>query len=114
MKKTALFLIAVAGVWGGVASAYDDNHALLTPKAKEQQAALKSVPGTTTDMVDRSLGEGTPKSRDVAYSMRKVPASGPEIDMASAPRPVYAPKDPRYEVALRDNAIREVEVAPLK
>jgi hypothetical protein len=110
MKKTLLFSIAAAGAFSFIASA-QDHYAVASPKAKEQLDSLKTVPGITTiDIVDRSVGEGTPKSRGVVDSMRKVPTDYLAVDLAHAPQPPFAPKDPRYEIALRENAVREVEV----
>jgi len=40
------------------------------------------------------------------------PHEGPNV--ARAPRPNLSPKDPRFEAAWRANAVRELQVAPLK
>jgi hypothetical protein len=89
---------------------------LYSPKAKDLADSLRKSPGTTTDMIDRSIQPGTPRGRELAYSLRKVPSTGPSVDLAHAPRPTMSPKDPRYEVALRENATRqlEIQIAPLK
>jgi hypothetical protein len=115
MKKTLLIAIAVAGVFTLAASAQAGD-AVMSPRAKQMADSLKTVPGTTSDMIDRSIQPGTPKSRELAYSLRKVPSTGPSIDLAHAPRPTMSPKDQRYEVALRENAAKqlEIQVAPLK
>ncbi len=87
---------------------------LLSPRAKELADSLRKVPGTTTDMIDRSIQPGTPRGRELAYSLRKVPSTGSSIDLAHAPRPTLSPKDPRYEAALRANAERQFQIAPMK
>ncbi len=113
MKKTLLLAVAVTGIFSFAASA-NAGEAVMSPKAKEQAYSLRKVPGTTVDMIDRSIQPGTPKSRELAYSLRKVPSTGPSIDLAHAPRPTMSPKDPRYETALRANAVREFQIAPVK
>jgi len=87
---------------------------LLSPKAKALADSLRKVPGTTTDMVDRSIQPGTPRGREFAHSLRKVPSTGPSIDLAHGPRPTLSPKDPRYETALRELRQQQFPIAPLK
>jgi hypothetical protein len=115
MKKTILLAIAAAGIFTFTASA-QAGEPLLSPKAREQANSLRKVAGTTSDKIDRSVKVGSPKAIELAYSLRKVPSTGPSIDLAHAPRPTMSPKDPRYEVALRENATRQldVQIAPLK
>lgn len=116
MKKTILLAIAAAGIFTLTFSA-QAGEPLLSPRAQEQANSLKRVAGTTSsDMIDRSVKVGSPKAIELAYSLRKVPSTGPSIDLAHAPRPTMSPKDSRYEVALRDNAAKqlEVQIAPLK
>ena len=115
MKKTLLLAVAAAGVLGFAASA-TAGEPLMSPKAKELAYSLRKVPGTTPDMIDRSVKLGSPKALEFAHSLRKVPSTGPSIDLAHAPRPTMSPKDPRYETALRKNAAQQLEfqVAPLK
>jgi len=114
MIKTLLLATAVAGAFTLATSAHADD-AFLSPKAKEVQDSLRTVPGTTPETIDRSPQPGTPKTREVAYSMRKVPGMEPMINLTRAPRPLMAPKDPRYDMAALENAvIREFEVALLK
>jgi hypothetical protein len=113
MKKTLILAIAVAGVFTLSGNAGD---AVMSPRAKEQEDSLKRVPGITTDMIDRSVKAGSPRQVEVAASLRKVPSTGPTVDLAHAPRPTLSPKDPRYDVALRQNAEKqaEIQIAPLK
>jgi len=87
---------------------------LLSPKAKDLADSLRKVPGTTPDLIDRSVQSGSPKGRDLAYSLRKVPSTGPSIDLAHAARPTLSPKDPGFETAWRENAVKVFQIAPLK
>src|SRR6266545_4017514 len=108
MKKTLLFAVAVAGVLSFAASA-NAGEPLLSPRAKAQADSLRKVPGTTTDMVDRSVKPGSPKGIAMAQESRRVPSTSPSIDLAHGPRPTLSPKDPRYDQELR--RLQEVQVA---
>jgi hypothetical protein len=78
---------------------------LLSPRAKANQ--IKTVSGTSSDALDRSVKAGSPKARELAAALRKV--SGTTTDMldrsyASIPK-------------LREQAgapAKEFHVAPLK
>jgi hypothetical protein len=111
--KTTLLLAATVALLTALnsASAAEPLH---SPKGKAFADSLRTVPGSTTDMIERSVLPGTPKGRELAYSLRKVPSTGPGIDLAHGPRPLLSPKDPRYETALRELRAREFQVAPLK
>jgi len=112
MKTTLLLATTVAVITAvNAASAAEP---LLSPKAKALADSLRTVPGSTTDMIDRSVLPGSPKGRELACSLRKVPSTGPSIDLAHGPRPLLSPKDPRYETALRELRAKEFHVAPLK
>jgi hypothetical protein len=87
---------------------------LLSPKAKALADSLRKVPGTTPDMIDRSVKVGSPKAIALAESLRKVPSTGQSIDLVHVPRPTLSPKDPRFEMAWRQNAVKEFQIAPLK
>lgn len=113
MKKTILLAIAAAGIFTLAASA-QAGEPLLSPRAQEQANSLRKVPGTTHDMIDRSVKAGSPKAIELANSLRKVPSTGTTVDLAHAPRPTMSPKDPRFETALRANAQREFQIAPVK
>ena len=54
------------------------------------------------------------QGRELAYSLRKVPSTGPSIDLAHAPRPTLSPKDPGFEAEWRANAERQFQIAPVK
>ena len=117
MKTNILLAIAVAGAFGLAASAHAGD-ALLSPKAQALADSLKKVPGTSVNQPNLATNRpvGNAKAWELAQSLRKVPSTGPSIDLAHAPRPTMSPKDPRYEVALRENATKqlEVQIAPLK
>ena len=112
MKTTLLLAATVAVITA--ANAASAAEPLLSPKAKALAASLLPPPGPTADMIDRTLQPGSPKGRDLAYSLRTVPGTGPRVNLAHGPRPLLSPKDPRYETALRELHGREFQVAPLK
>lgn len=115
MKSVKYLLVAAAAVVTLNATfSAQAGEPLLSPRAKEQADSLRKVPGTTADMIDRSIQPGTPKGRELAYSLRKVPSTGPSIDLAHGPRPTLSPKDPRYEQAARELRQQQFQVAPLK
>jgi len=111
MKRSLLFAVAVAGVLVFTGNIFAGD-AVMSPRAKEQADSLRKVPGTTTDMVDRSVKPGSPRAIAQAESLRKVPSTGPSIDLAHGPRPTLSPKDPRYDREVR--RLQEVQIAPLK
>lgn len=111
--KTTLFLAATVAVFAAVTTA-SAGEPLHSPKGKSLADSLRTVPGSTTDMIDRSVLPGSPKGRELASSLRKVPIAGPSVDLAHGPRPTMSPKDPRYETAVRELRAKEFQVAPLK
>jgi hypothetical protein len=115
MKKTLLLAVAVAGAFTFAASA-SAGDAVMSPKAQEQADSHRTVSGTTPDMIDRSIQSGSPKQVEFAASLRKVSSPDSNIDLANAPRPNLSAKDPNYDVALRENAVKQsnIQVAPLK
>ena len=115
MKKTLIFAIAVAGVFTFASSVHAAD-VVMSPRAKEQANSWKTVPGITADMIDRSIKSAPPKVIAQQNSLRTVPSTGQDIDLAHAPRPTLSPKDPNYAMALRENALKQldVQVAPLK
>lgn len=111
--KTKLLLAAAVAVLTAVNTA-SAAEPLLSPKAKALADSLRTVPGSTTDTIDRGVLPGSPKGRELAYSLRRVPSVGPSVDLAHGPRPTMSPKDPRYEAVLRELRAKEFQVAPLK
>src|SRR5438132_759112 len=74
MKKTLLLAVAVAGAFTLATRAQADD-ALLSPKAKELRDSVRTVSGTTPDLLDRSVRAGSPKAIALAESLRKVPGT---------------------------------------
>ena len=87
---------------------------LLSPKAQEQANSLRKVPAASYVNLAANRPIGSAKAWELARSLRSVPSTGPSLDLAHAPRPTMSPKDPRYETALRENATKTFQVAPLK
>jgi len=113
MKTQLLLAAATLAILTAVNSA-SAAEPLLSPRAKALADSVRTVPGSTMDMVDRSVRSSSPRGRELAYSLRKVPGTGSGIDLAHGRRPTMSPKDPRYETALRELRAREFQVAPLK
>jgi hypothetical protein len=111
MKTTSLLAI-VAAVGLTFAGRAQAGEPALSPKAAQLRYDFRTVPGTTSDMIDRSVKAGAPKALALAHELRKVPSTGPSIDLAHGPRPLLSPKDPRYDQELR--RLQEVQIAPLK
>lgn len=114
MKKTTLLAVAAAGIFTLTASA-QAGEPLLSPRAQEQANSLRKVPSVASDVnlaTNRPVGNA--KAWQQAQSLKRVPSTGNNIDLAHAPRPTMSPKDPRYETALRENATKTFQVAPLK
>lgn len=87
---------------------------LLSPRAQSIQ--IRVVPGSSVGDPDliKNRPLGSAKAWDVAQSQLKVPSTGRDIDLAHAPHPSLPAKDPRFDSALRENALRQLQVAPLK
>ena len=114
MKKTILLAVAAVGALTFAASV-QAGEPLLSPKAKEQAYSVRKVPAVASAVnLATNRPNGNAKAWEVAQSFRKVPSTGNTIDLAHAPRPTMSPKDPRYETALRENATKTFQVAPLK
>ena len=107
MKKTLLLAATVAGIFTFVVSA-PAGDALLSPKAKALLDSLRTVPGTTPDLIDRSVRAGSPKALDLAHAQRKVP--GTTADMLVRNGPAAPPR----LLANEPWRLQQVQVAPLK
>lgn len=108
-------LIAIATLTTGLASQAFAGDVVLSPRAALLAHELRKVPRISSDPdLVRNVEYGNAKVRQLAYELRKVPRTGTDIDLAHAPRPTLSPKDPRYETALRENAVRAFQLAPLK
>lgn len=112
--KTFKYLLAAAVVTASVAVSAQAEP-LLSPRAKEQAYSLRKVPAVA-NQVNLALDRpaGNAKAWELARSVRSVPSSGPSIDIAHAPRPTLSPRDPRFEAAWRANAESAFQVAPVK
>ena len=113
--KRLNYLVAAAAVALGVTLSAQAGEPLLSPRAKEQAYSLRTVPAAP-NQVNLALNRpaGNAKAWELAQSLRTVPSSGPSIDIAHAPRPTLAPRDPRFEAAWRANAESQFQVAPVK
>lgn len=112
--KTFKYLLAAAVVTVSVAASVQAEP-LLSPRAKEQAYSLRKVPAAPNQVnlaLDRPAGNA--KAWELARSVRSVPSTGPSIDIAHAPRPTLAPRDPRFEAAWRANAESQFQIAPVK
>ena len=107
MKKTLVLAVAVAGIFTLVSGA-SASEPLLSPKAKELADSLRKVPGTTPDMIDRSVKAGSPKALDLANAQRKAPGTTTDMLVRSGPA---AP--PRL-LANEPWRLQQFQVAPVK
>ena len=116
MKTLNYLLVAAAAVVTlNVALSAQAGEPLYTPKAKALADSLRKVPTVASDVnlaTNRPIGNT--KAWQLSQDFRKVPNTGPRLDLARAPRPALSPKDPRFEKAWRENAQKQVQVAPLK
>ena len=89
---------------------------LYSPKAKALADSLRKVPGMSMNEPNLATNRpnGNAKAWELAQSLRKVPSTGPSVDLVHAPRPTLSPKDPRFETAWRENAVKDFQIAPLK
>jgi hypothetical protein len=76
MKKTLLTAAVIVTVFAAV-NTVSAGEPLLSPRAQANQ--IKTVPGTTPDMLDRSVKAGSPKGIAFAESFRKVPGTTQEM-----------------------------------
>jgi hypothetical protein len=111
MKTTLLLAAAAATLLTAVNTARADEP-FLSPRAKANQ--IRTVAGTTEDKLDRSIKSGSPRGIAMAESLRRVPSTGPSVDLAHGLRPTFSPKDPRYEQVARELREAQFQVAPLK
>ena len=107
MKKTLLLAATVAGLFTFGSSGHAGD-ALLSPKAKAFADSLRTVPGTTPDLIDRSVRAGSPKGLELADAQRK--ASGITTDMLVRNGPAAPPR----LLANEPWRLQQFQVAPLK
>lgn len=132
MKNTNRFLVlAAAAIFLASASqskaqyrAVGDDGIAASPKHRQflNESGKRMVKGTPSTVVG-SVGyqatgrdgiTASPKLRQMIDDSRGVASTGPTIDYAHAPRPLLSPKDPRFEAAWRENALKQHQMAPLK
>lgn len=115
MKTLKNLLVVVAVVAVSATFSAKAGEPLYSPKAKELAYSLRKVPSVPSAVnLATNRPIGNAKAWDLAQSLRKVPSTGSSIDLAHAPRPTMSPKDPRFEAAWHANAEREFQVAPVK
>ncbi len=107
MKKTLLLAAAVAGIFTFGASAHAGD-SLLSPKAKAFADSLRTVPGTTPDLIDRSVRAGSPKGLELTNAQRKAPGTTTDMLVRNGPA---APPRLLVNEPLR---VQKFQVAPLK
>ena len=107
MKKTLLLAVAVAGAFTLATRAQADD-ALLSPKAKELRDSVRTVSGTTPDLLDRSVRAGSPKAIAFAESLRKVPGTTEDKLVRNT-----GTTSPRL-LANEPQRLQQFQVAPLK
>ena len=114
MKLNKILLAAAVAVAFIAVNRAQAAEPLLSPRAKANQ--IRVVRSTSASDVNLATNRpvGNAKAWALAQSLKKVPSSGDNIDLAHAPRPTMSPRDPRYETALRENATKNFQVAPLK
>lgn len=78
MKTTMFLATATAALLMALTTA-SASEPLLSPKAKVMADSLAKMPGTTADMIDRSLKNGSPKHIAFVESLRKDPGTTPDV-----------------------------------
>jgi hypothetical protein len=78
MKTTMFLATATAALLMALTTA-SASEPLLSPKAKVMADSLAKMPGTTADMIDRSLKNGSPKHIAFVESLRKDPGATPDV-----------------------------------
>jgi hypothetical protein len=110
--KNTLILAAASLAILTTVNAASASEPLLSPRAKSN--LVRTIPGVTECKLEHSILPGSPKGRELAYSLRTVRSIGPSVDLAHGPRPLLSPKDPRYDAALFELRGASFQVAPLK
>jgi len=77
--KTPFVPTMVLAATLSVASAASAAEALLSPKQAQLRHELRTVPGATPDLLDRSTKTVSPKLAALRQSLRKVPGSTPDL-----------------------------------
>ena len=106
--KTTLSLATAAAALLITVGAVSASEPLLSPRAKVLADSLARVPGTTTDMIDRSVKNGSPKHIAFVESLRRVPGTTEDMIVRWGP-----PVSPRL-LANEPWRLNSFRVAPLK
>lgn len=107
MKPSLLLAIAAAAGLSFVTGVIAGD-LFTSPKGAQLQYDFRKVPGTTSDVLDRSVQAGSPRALDLAFSIRKVPGSTPDVlirNLPAAPPRLLANEPWRLE---------QFQIAPLK
>lgn len=88
--KTTMFLATATAALLITISTVSASEPLLAPRAKELADSLARVPGSTADMIDRSVKAGSPRHTEFVASLRKAP--GTTADMIVRHARVGTPK----------------------
>ena len=83
--ETTLLLALAAAAGLSFATAVNAGDLFTSPKSAQLRYDLRTVPGTTPDLLDRSVKPGSPKALDFAYSLRKAPGSTPDLLVCNLP-----------------------------
>jgi hypothetical protein len=114
MKNLNYFLsIAAGAVTLYATSSMQADEPLLSPRAKAHQSPLLKSPVKQDPDLLANRPKGNARGWQVLQSIRTIPYTGPEIDLAHA-QPNFSPKDPRFEAAQRENAAQKFQVALVK
>ena len=85
VMKTKMFLATATAALILMDSNVSASEPLLSPKAKALADSLARVPGTTTDMSDRSVKSDSPKHIEFLASLSKVPGTPPDMIIRNGP-----------------------------
>jgi len=105
--KAYSHLVAAALVTIGVGFSAQAGEPLMSPRAKELVHSQKQVPAAVSHVnlaTQRPVGNA--REWELIRSFRQVASTGMSVDLANAQRPIFAPKDPRFEAAWHASAVR--------
>jgi hypothetical protein len=115
MKNLHKFLsaTAIALTLSAISSARAGEPAA-SPRIALNQTRVVSASATKDPNLLASLPAGNARSWAHQQSVRTVPSTGTDIDLAHVVRPNLSPRNPAYESAMRQSAAKQFQVAPLK
>jgi hypothetical protein len=110
MKRTVLLIAAVVSA-APLAMKAD---AFYSPKGVDNARAFQTSAVSSTDVnLAANRPNGNAKAWETTQALNKV-GVGNQVDLAHATRPALVAKDHDYDAAWRNNALREVQIAPTK